>query len=203
MIELASWLTYLAACIAVVIVPGPTVTVIIANSMRHGARAGLMNVAGTQAGIAMMVAILAFGFSAVVALLGEAFFWLKLVGAAYLIWLGIKLWRADGTLGNADAAKATRNWFWQGFVVIWSNPKALFFFGALIPQFIDPTGSAVTQTLLLGGTFMVVATCLDSVYALAAGRTGLLLSRRNVRLVEIFGGTCLVGGGLWMALGRR
>ncbi|MBZ8132632.1 LysE family translocator [Afifella sp. IM 167] len=203
MIELSTFLTYLAACIAIVIVPGPTVTVIIANSMRHGARAGLLNVAGTQAGLAIMVAILAFGLSAVVVFLGEAFFWLKLAGAAYLIWLGIKLWRSDGTLGSADTARATRNFFLQGFIVIWSNPKALFFFGAFIPQFIDPAGNTVTQMMLLGAIFMAVATFLDSMYALAAGRTGLLLSRRNVRLVELFGGTCLVGGGIWMALSRR
>ncbi|WP_407637768.1 LysE family translocator [Afifella pfennigii] len=201
--ELSTFLTYLAACIAIVIVPGPTVTVIIANSMRHGARAGLLNVAGTQAGIAIMLLVLAFGLSTVVAFLGEAFFWLKLVGAAYLVWLGIKLLRSDGRLGGGDAAGKSRNWFWQGFIVIWSNPKALFFFGAFIPQFVDPSGSTVLQTVFLGLVFMAVATILDGAYALAAGRTGLLLSRRNVRLVEVFGGTCLVGGGLWMALARR
>ena len=205
MIDLATYLLFVGACIAIVIVPGPTVTVIVANSMRYGTRAGLMNVVGTQIGIAMMIIILAAGLATVVELVGHLFFYLKLLGAAYLIYLGYKLLRSNGQLGEAEAAKKRddRTFLLQGFLVIWSNPKALLFFGALIPQFIDPTGSTAVQTLLLGGTFMVVATILDSVYGFIAGQTGLLLSRRNIRLVELIGGTCLIGGGLWMAFARR
>jgi threonine/homoserine/homoserine lactone efflux protein len=204
MITLSTWIAVALASVAIVIVPGPTVTVIIANSLRHGARAGLLNVAGTQLGIVLMVLVLAFGLSAVVAFLGSAFFWLKLAGAAYLIWLGIRLWRSDGTLGSTNGARPPGgSFFWQGFIVIWSNPKALFFFGAFLPQFIDPAGNAILQTVLLGGTFIAIATVLDGSYALLAGGTGALLSRRNVRLVEMFSGTCLIGGGLWLALTRR
>jgi len=198
------WLAFVLACTAIVIVPGPTVTVIVANSLRHGARAGLLNVAGTQAGLALMIVVLALGLSAVVALLGEAFFWLKLLGAAYLVYLGVKLLRSDGTLGSAaERARPAGSFFWQGFVVIWANPKALFFLGAFLPQFVVPGEHAALQTVLLGLTFMAVATVLDGAYALLAGRTGALLSRRNVRAVEVFGGTCLIGGGLWLALSRR
>ena len=205
MIDLSSYLVYLAACIALVIVPGPTVTLIMANSMRYGVRAGLMNVAGTQVGILSMVVILAIGFTAVVEAMGHVFDWLRLAGAAYLIWLGIKLWRSDGTIGQADAAagRSQRRFAVQGFLVIWSNPKALLFFGALIPQFIDPAQPAWSQTLILGLTFIVVATVLDSLYGLVAARTGLLLNRRNIRLVERIGGSFLIGGGVWMALSRR
>jgi len=204
MITLSTWIAVALASMAIVIVPGPTVTVIIANSLRHGARAVLLNVAGTQLGIAVMVLVLAFGLSAVVAFLGTAFFWLKLAGAAYLVWLGIRLWRSDGTLGSGGSARPPGgSFFWQGFIVLWSNPKALFFFGAFLPQFIDPAGNAVLQTMLLGGTFIVIATVLDGSYALLAGGTGALLSRRNVRLVEMFSGTCLIGGGIWLALTRR
>ncbi len=155
MISLSTWLAVALASVAIVIVPGPTVTVIIANSLRHGARAGLLNVAGTQLGIALMVLVLAFGLSAVVTFLGSAFFWLKLAGAAYLVWLGIRLWRSDGTLGAANGGRRPAgSFFWQGFIVIWSNPKALFFFGAFLPQFIDPAGNAILQTMLLGGTHL-------------------------------------------------
>jgi len=204
MISLSTWIAVALASVAIVIVPGPTVTVIIANSLRHGARAGLLNVAGTQLGIALMILVLAFGLSAVVAFLGSAFFWLKLAGAAYLVWLGIRLWRSDGTLGaRGGGRRPGGSFFWQGFIVIWSNPKALFFFGAFLPQFIDPAGNAVLQTILLGGTFIVIATVLDGSYALLAGGTGALLSRRNVRLVEMFSGTCLIGGGIWLVLTRR
>ncbi len=204
MIGLSTWIAVALASVAIVIVPGPTVTVIIANSLRHGTKAGLLNVAGTQFGLALMVLVLAFGLSAVVAFLGSTFFWLKLAGAAYLIWLGIRLWLSNGTLGSDEgSARPGGSFFWQGFIVIWSNPKALFFFGAFLPQFIDPAGNAVVQTMLLGGTFIAIATVLDGSYALLAGGTGAFLSRRNVRLVEMFSGTCLIGGGLWLALTRR
>jgi len=203
MIDLTTWLAFLLASAAIVIVPGPTVTVIIANSLRHGSGAGLRNVAGTQFGLLTMIVVLAAGLSAVVELMSVAFDWLRLAGAAYLIWLGIKLWRSKGTLGKTETSRPGGSFFWQGFIVIWSNPKALFFFGAFIPQFIDPSGSAIVQTLLLGATFMAVATLLDGAYAMLAGRTGALLSHRNVRLVEMASGTCMIGGGLWLALARR
>lgn len=203
MIDPAAWLAFALASALIVIVPGPTVTVIVANSLRYGAAAGLWNVAGTQAGLAIMVAVLAFGFAAVVALVGEAFFWLKLAGAAYLVWLGVRLLRGDGRLAEGGRARADGSFVRQGFLVIWSNPKALFFLGAFLPQFVDPARNPVGQTLALGATFMAIATLFDSAYALLAGRTGVLLARRNVRLVELCGGSCLIGGGLWLALSRR
>jgi len=206
MIDLNAWLAFAIASFLIVIVPGPTVTVIIANSLRAGSRAGLLNVAGTQIGILTMIAILAVGLNTVVAVVGEAFVVLKVAGALYLIWLGIKLWRADGSLGEADESVRTRSiagYVWQGFVVIWSNPKALFLFGAFIPQFVSTSGNPAAQTVILGATFVVVATVCDSVYAFAAGRTGGWLNRKNIRLVERISGTCLIGGGLWMLAAKR
>lgn len=203
-IALSLYLAYVLACIAIVIVPGPTVTVIIANGLRHGARAGLLNVAGTQAGLAVMLAVLAGGLHVIVEAMSHVFDWVRLAGAAYLVWLGVKLWRSDGTLGQAEARPRNGgSFFWQGFLVILSNPKALFFFGAFIPQFIDPAGNALVQTLVLGATFMAVATVLDGGYAVLAGRAGRLLSRTRVRTLEVVSGTCLVGGGIWLALARR
>ncbi len=198
------YLAYVLACIAIVIVPGPTVTVIIANSLRHGAKAGLLNVAGTQVGLAVMLGVLAGGLHYIVESVAHVFDWLRLAGAAYLIWLGIKLLRSDGTMGNAtDVPRANGSFFWQGLVVILSNPKALFFFGAFIPQFVDPSGNAMAQTVLLGATFMLVATILDGAYALLAGGAGKWLSRTRVRALEIGSGICLIGGGVWLALARR
>lgn len=204
MMSLTSYLAYVAACIVLVIVPGPTVTVIIANSLRHGARAGLMNVAGTQVGLAIMLAVLTAGLASIMAAMDTVFGVLRLLGAAYLVWLGIKLWRSDGTLGGAaERARPGGSFFWQGFIVIITNPKVLLLFGALIPQFLNPAGNLVSQTLALGVTFMVVATILDSLYALLAGTAGGWLSQKNVRLVERISGTCLIAGGLWLALTAR
>lgn len=204
MADAAFLLSFALASFLIVIVPGPTVTVIIANSLKHGARAGLLNVLGTQIGLTMMIAILAVGMSAVVSSMGSVFEILRIVGAAYLIWLGIKMWRSDGALGEKETAvRPMGSFVLQGFIVIWSNPKALLFFGAFIPQFIDPAGSAAMQTVVLGSIFMIVATLFDSVYAIAAGGAGGWLSRERVRLTERISGTFLIGGGLWLAFARR
>jgi len=203
-IDPITYFAFVAACVAIVIVPGPSVTVIIANSLRHGARAGLLNVAGTQAGLALMLIVLAAGLDTVVEHAGVAFDWIRLFGAAYLIWLGYKLWRSDGRLGETEAGPAPRQgFFWQGLVVVLSNPKALLFFGAFIPQFLNPAGDALVQTIFLGATFMVVAIVLDGAYALASGSAGAWLSRRNLRIVERISGSCLIGGGVWLALSRQ
>ncbi len=202
--DTAALLSYLLACFVIVIVPGPSVTVIIANSMKHGTRAGLLNVLGTQLGIVTMIGILAVGFSAVIAGMGSVFEVLRLVGAAYLIWLGIKMWRSDGTLGSRETvARPGGSFVLQGFIVLWSNPKALLFFGALIPQFMNPEGSAALQIVVLGFIFIAVASVCDSAYAFAAGGAGSWLSRERVRLTERISGTFLIGGGLWLAFSRR
>lgn len=202
-LELTSLITFTIACAALVIVPGPTVTVIVANSLRYGAGAGLLNVAGTQAGLAMMIGLVALGLEAITTTLAPLFDWLRVVGALYLIWLGYKLLRSDGTMDDAgNRSRPGGSFFWQGFFVIWSNPKALLFFGAFIPQFIEPTGNAALQSIVLGIIFMIVGAIFDGAYAIAAGRAGSLLTQRNVRAVEIGGGSMLVGGGIWLALSR-
>lgn len=204
-IPLPAYLAFVAACAAIVAVPGPTVTVIIANSLRGGMKCGLANVLGTQLGLAIMIVLVAFGLETLTTSLAFVFDWLRLIGAAYLIWLGYKLLTASGDLGSTERVgpiKSMKSYFWQGFLVIWSNPKALLFFGAFIPQFVNPQGNAIGQTLLLGFTFMAVATVIDGFYAIAAGRAGGLLTRRNVRRVEIGSGSLLVGGGVWLGLSR-
>jgi homoserine/homoserine lactone efflux protein len=198
------YLAYVVACVLIAIIPGPTVTVIIANSLKHGARAGLLNVAGTQLGLALMMLTLVVGLSSVIAAMGGLFDWLRYAGAVYLVWLGWKLLRSPDVLAQAGAASAPRGGFFlQGFVVIMANPKALLFFGAFIPQFIDPRGHYVAQIALLGVTAMLVALLSDGAYAVLVGRAGMLLSRKRVRLVSRVSGACLIGGGVWLALTRR
>ena len=197
--------TVALASFVIIIVPGPTVTVIVANSLRDGARAGLLNVAGTQAGLVPMLFIVALGLETVVSFMAHAFFWVKLAGAAYLIYLGYRLITATGDIGDVDKVKKPKiGYFWQGFIVIWSNPKALLFFGAFIPQFVDPVaGNTFEQTLILGLVFMVVGAIFDSMYALIAGKAGAMLTRTRVRLVERISGTILIGGGIWLATLKR
>lgn len=197
------YLAYLAACIVLVVVPGPTVTVIVANSLRYGARAGLLNVAGTQLGLAVMIGIVILGLASLLEAIGWWFEVLRLAGAAYLIWLGIKLFRSDGSLDSSQAAPKPRGGFFlQGFVVLMSNPKIIVLFGALFPQFIDPREDYLEQVLILGVTAMTVAAIFDSIYAVTAGRAGALLSKARVRLLSQISGASLIGGGVWLALTR-
>lgn len=198
------YLAYILACALIAVVPGPTVTVIVANSLKHGTRAGLLNVAGTQLGLALMMATLVVGLSSVIAAMGWLFDWLRYAGAAYLVWLGWKLLRAPEALAEIGSAKKPQGGFLvQGFLVLMANPKALLFFGAFIPQFVDPRGDYVAQIVLLGVTAMAVAFVSDGAYAVLTGRAGALLSRRRVRLVSRVSGACLIGGGIWLVLTRR
>ena len=199
-----TFFTFCLAAAALAFVPGPTVTVIIANSLRYGSKAGLMNVAGTQAGVVIWLTIAAFGLTAAIQVMGAWFDFLRYVGAAYLIWMGIKLLRSKGDLAVAvDRARPGGSFFLQGFIVIMSNPKMLVLFGALIPPFLSKDGDMMQQTLLLGVTFAVIAAFGDTVYALLAGRAGAWLSRSRIRAIEIASGLCLSLGGVWLALKSR
>jgi len=203
--ELTTLLTFILASAAIVVVPGPSVSIIIANSLKHGTRAGVMNIIGGQLGLLILVGILALGLEALTTTLAWLFDWVRMAGAIYLIWLGFQLWRSNGALGTSQATKGGSNnsLFWQGFLVSISNPKTLLFFGAFLPQFIDPTANTALQTIGLGLLFMLVATILDSGYAFAAGRAGRLLSKRRVRTVEVGAGSLMIGGGLWLAFSRN
>ena len=197
------YLAYVVACFVITIIPGPTVTLIVANSMTHGTRAGLLNVAGTQLGLAVMMGVLVVGLSSIIATMGYWFDWLRLFGAAYLIWIGWKLIRSAGGFAQPGSAPEPRGGFFlQGLLVLLGNPKALLWFGAFIPQFVDPNGNYVGQVVLLGLTAMAAAAISDGGYAILAGRAGRLLSRRRVLLVSRLSGVCLIGGGAWLALAR-
>jgi homoserine/homoserine lactone efflux protein len=197
------YLAFAATCALIVIIPGPTVTLIVANSLRHGTRAGLLNIAGSQLGFACMIAIVLAGLASLIEAMGLWFDYIRFAGAAYLVWLGIKLLRSSGSFSAMENAPKPRvGFFAQGFLVVLSNPKALLLFGALFPQFIDPAGDYVSQVLLLGVTAMIIALVFDSSYAILTGRAGVLLSQRRIRLLSRASGLCLIGGGAWLALAR-
>ena len=201
--SLELYLAYLIACALVAVVPGPTVALVVANSLTHGTRAGLLNVAGTQLALALMIGVLVVGLASIIATMGWWFDWLRLAGAAYLVWLGWRLLRASGGQGEPSRVPAPRGGFFlQGFLVMLSNPKVLLFFGAFIPQFVDPRADHVSQVALLGVSAMAVAMVSDGAYAVLTGRAGTLLARRHVRLLSRASGLCLIGGGLWLALAR-
>jgi threonine/homoserine/homoserine lactone efflux protein len=202
--SLHAYLAYVAACIALALLPGPIVTLVIANGLRHGTRAALTNVLGAQAGLAIVIGVVAIGLTSLMATMGYWFDWVRFAGAAYLVWLGIKLVRAPVEEVSADAPPPPPRggFFLQGFLVLLSNPKVLVFFGAFIPQFVDLNKDHVPQVALLGVTFMVTAAMSDMIYALLAGHARKFFSKQRTRLVSRISGGFMIGGGIWLALTR-
>ena len=202
--SLQVYLAFVAACIALALLPGPIVSLLIANGLRHGTRAALINVAGAQAGLAIVIGIVAVGLTSLTATMGYWFDWVRFAGAAYLVWLGVKLiWSpVEGVKADAPPPPPRGGFFLQGFLVLLSNPKVLVFFGAFIPQFMDLSKDHVSQVALLGATFMVTAAMTDAVYALLAGRARKFFSARRTRLVSRVSGGFMIGGGIWLALTR-
>jgi threonine/homoserine/homoserine lactone efflux protein len=202
--SLQAYLAFVAACIALALLPGPVVTLLIANGLRHGTRAALINCAGAQAGLAIVIGIVAIGLTSLMATMGYWFDWVRFAGAAYLIWLGIRLIRSpvEGVNTDEPPPPPRGGFFLQGMVVLLSNPKVLVFFGAFIPQFVDMNGDHFSQVALLGATFMVVAGITDAIYAVLAGRARKFLSARRERLMSRVSGLFMIGGGVWLAFTR-
>ena len=197
------YLAYVAACIGLALLPGPNVTLVIASGLRYGLRAAFITILGTQVGLGVVIAIVGAGLTTLMATMGYWFDWVRFAGAAYLVWLGIKLVRSSGEMSATEAPPPPRGGFFlQGFLVLLSNPKVLLFFGAFIPQFVDMTQDHLPQVVLLGATFTVIAALSDGTYALLAGRAGKLLSAQRVRLVSRISGGFMIGGGIWLALTR-
>jgi threonine/homoserine/homoserine lactone efflux protein len=202
--SLQLYLAFVAACIALALLPGPMVTLVIANGLRHGTRAALINVAGAQVGLAIVIGIVAVGLTSLMATMGYWFDWVRFAGAAYLVWLGIKLIRfpVEGLGADEPPPPPRGGFFLQGLLVLLSNPKVLVFFGAFIPQFMDMSRDHLSQVSLLGVTFMAIAGVTDAMYALLSGRARAMFSARRTRLVSRVSGGFMIGGGIWLALTR-
>src|SRR6201992_3807418 len=194
--SLQVYLAFIAACVALALLPGPIVTLLIANGLRHGTPAPLTNILGVQAALLIVIGILAVGLTTLMATMGYWFDWVRFAGAAYLVWLGIQLTRSpvEGIDADAPPPPPRGGFFLQGFVVALSNPKLLVFFGAFIPQFMDMSRDHLSQVLILGITFMVIAGLTDGIYALLAGRMRTLFSARRTRLVSRVSGCFMIRG---------
>jgi threonine/homoserine/homoserine lactone efflux protein len=216
-------LTFALASVVLVVVPGPSVVFVVSRAIAHGRRAALRSVAGNSAGVGVLVVLVAFGLGSLVERSVAAYTVVKLVGAAYLVYLGVRTWRERGglavVLGGAQGGaqrgaqsgardgRVGAHVFRQGVVVGVTNPKALVFFAAVLPQFVDrDAGQVPTQMLLLGTAFVLLAMVLDSMWGLAAGTARDWLARSPRRLAALggTGGLMMIGLGMGLAItGRR
>ncbi|HET8561905.1 MAG TPA: LysE family translocator [Marmoricola sp.] len=199
------------AAFVIIAIPGPSVLFVIGRALAHGRATALLSVAGNSLGLLLVMVLVAFGLGSVVAESATLFLAVKLVGAAYLVWLGVQAIRRrrgfDGA-GGAEVAvglppvRALR----QGFVVGFSNPKALMIFAALLPQFVDRhAGQVPAQMLLLGLLAFLIGLVSDSVWALAASqlRTWFTSSPRRGRALGAAGGVSMVGLGVALLVTGR
>jgi threonine/homoserine/homoserine lactone efflux protein len=184
-------------------VPGPIVTLVIATGATRGIRAALQTVIGTTVGNAVLLACIAFGLSWILQTSAEVFDYLRWIGAAYLVWLGVQVWRGAGR-EIEDRAPAAHVNAWRGFVVAMTNPKTIAFFTAFLPQFIDPALPAERQLLVMCAVSVAMAGALDTAWGVAAGYgRAYLMKPRQKRWLGRTSGLVLIGGGIWLSLARR
>lgn len=206
MIDMDLYITFVLAAALLILMPGPVVTVTVANALSYGTRHGLRTVFGASTATALLLSVGGFGMASAFVLLAEWFDWLRWVGAAYLVFLGLQQWRARPVGDDGDAVRAVpkKQIFWQGFMTSMTNPKSILFYAAFFPQFIDPALPAAPQLTILSVTFFILAAVLDSCYALLSGRLRpFLADAKRERQRNRIGGSLLIGTGLALALARK
>jgi threonine/homoserine/homoserine lactone efflux protein len=205
-LPLELWIAFTLASAALLAVPGPTVLLVVSYALGKGRASALATVPGVALGDLTAMTVSLAGAGAILAASTTLFTVLKLLGAVYLVWLGIQLWRAGGGLEIAAArAPADRpRMFWHAYVVTALNPKSVVFFVAFVPQFVDPAAPLLAQFALLEATFVLLAALNAALWALLAGQMRARLQEPwALRLVHRVGGSFLIGAGLLTAFTRR
>ena len=194
-----TWLAFAAASSILLIIPGPTILLVVSYALGQGWRTALPMAVGVALGDFTAMTLSMLGIGALLLASATLFTVLKWIGAAYLIWLGIKLFRAGGTLGaepRRDAASATKM-LAHAWLVTALNPKSITFFVAFLPQFLDRNADFWTQMAIFEATFLVLAFCNAFGYALVASRArSVFASERAIRIFNRTGGSLLVGAGV-------
>jgi homoserine/homoserine lactone efflux protein len=189
---LHTWLLYLVAALGLSLTPGPNSLLVLTHGALHGHRRTLFTVAGGAVGFVALIALSMLGIGALLKASVHALLVLKLLGGAYLIWLGIQLWRAPAIhlCSNADVPHRARgsDMFRQGLLTAVSNPKALLFYGAFLPQFIDPARDLLTQFIVMATVFVAVEILVEYLLALLAHRIRPWLQRAGKNFNRVCGG---------------
>jgi homoserine/homoserine lactone efflux protein len=194
---LNAWLLYLVAAVGLSLTPGPNSLLVLTHGALHGHRKTLFTVAGGALGFVALIALSMLGIGALLKASAGALTVLKIAGGAYLVWLGVQLWRAPAIRLQADAAPADAHGaglFRQGLLTAVSNLKALLFYGAFLPQFIDPGRDLALQFVVMATIFVAVECLVEYLLALLAHRIRPVLERVG----KGFNRAC---GGMFVAMG--
>jgi threonine/homoserine/homoserine lactone efflux protein len=196
---LDTWLVYLLAAVGLSLSPGPNGLLALTHGALHGRRKTLFTIFGGALGFVVLIALSMFGIGA---LLQASLGWLtvlKWAGGAYLVWLGVQVWRSPaigGELGASAGPRSGASLFRQGLLSALSNPKALLFFAAFLPQFIDPARSLLLQFAVMAGSFAAVEVLTEWLIASMAHRIRPWLARVGRRFNQACGGTFVAIGAL-------
>ena len=199
---------YVAASLALIATPGQDMLYVVSRSLAQGRLAGVASAAGVSIGILVHTALAALGLGAVLRASPELFFALKLGGAAYLVFLGVRMLltpAGTGLPGAAPARASLATLVWQGILSNVSNPKIVLFFVAFLPQFVDPASAHATRDMVfLGVLYAALALPVKSAVGLAAGAFSerILSSGRAFAWMHRAGGAILVALGAKLAAGR-
>ncbi len=205
--SLEVWIAFAVTSAVLLASPGPTIMIVVSYALGHGKSSAWATVPGVALGDLLAMSISLAGAGAILAASATMFTILKFAGAAYLIWLGIQLWRSDpqvAELQKVGKNTNTKRMFYNSFMVTALNPKSIVFFIAFVPQFVDPHSPIPVQFSLLVATFVILAAGNALIWALLAGVMRERFKKPStLRLLNRAGGTFLIGAGLLTAFARR
>src|SRR5690348_8094181 len=195
------YIGFVIASTVLILIPGPNVSLIVANSIAYGTRYGLLTVVGTSSAIALQLALTALGLTATLGVLAGWFEWIRWIGVGYLLYLGARQWTTApiDLTRTKPQPRSFKAIMLRGFAISLTNPKTLLFYGAFFPQFLTPNAPIAPQVAMLSLTFFVIAAGLDCCWALLAGRMRAVLAVRG-RLRNRLSGGLLIGAGIGLAL---
>ncbi len=200
------WISFFIASTALLAVPGPTVMIVISYALGQGRSTAWATVPGVALGDFTAMTASLLGAGAVLAASATLFTVLKIAGAVYLVWLGIKLWRADGGMGTVQTTeKQSRlSMFRTSYIVTALNPKSIVFFVAFVPQFVNVHEPIFVQFAILEATFLVLAAINVAIWAFLVGNLRERFKNpRTLKIINRIGASFLIGAGLLTALVRR
>jgi threonine/homoserine/homoserine lactone efflux protein len=205
--NLEIWIAFVIAAEIILVIPGPTIILVVSQAIAHGRTSVIPLVAGVLAGDFTAMTLSLLGLGAVLSASATLFVVLKWVGALYLIYLGVKLWRTDpqsGATPVTTGGHAPWPLFKGAYIVTALNPKSIAFFVAFLPQFINHQHSTTAQFMILGATFLAMATANAALYAIFAGHLRDTMKKTRVRkLFDRCGGSALIGAGVLTAAMER
>ena len=199
--DLQNWLVYTAAAVGLSLTPGPNGLLALTHGALYGARRTVFTILGGSVGFAAVIALSMFGIGALLAANAGLLVLLKWLGGAYLVWLGIQVWRSPALAQSRTEAKLTsgRSLFQAGLFSALSNPKGILFFVAFLPQFIDPAQSLFVQFVIMAATFVVIEFFYELIVASLADRIQPWLKKVGKTFNRVFGGV-FIGIGILLPL---